>query len=92
MRNSIVFSLTKSKMLYSTTTPIHQVVADIYSILNEVDHEEGVFKYLSRAFDRVNHSIPLSKVELMDFRSNAYDLVESNLTKRRQCIMIVCTS
>lgn len=60
-------------------------------IINSMDKKEtplAIFLDLSKAFDTINHEILLNKLNFYGVKCNAYKLLESYLTNRKQCIAL----
>lgn len=60
-------------------------------ILNELEHNRiviGIFLDFSKAFDLLNHTILLRKLERCGFRGHALSLVQSYLMDRKQAVAI----
>ena len=69
----------------------HALIQITESIRNSIDNNEfgwGIFIDLKKAFDTVNHSILLSKLNHYGVRSKAYDLFQSYLSNREQFVCI----
>ena len=61
------------------------------SIRNSIDNNEfgyGIFIDLKKAFEKVNHSILLSKLNHYGVRDKAYDWFQSYLSNREQFVCI----
>lgn len=70
----------------STIRAIYMALCKINEALSRREHVVGVFLDLSKAFDRVDHSVLLTKLWLMGFRGNVHDLLRSYLTDRVQTV------
>ena len=69
----------------------HALIQITESISNSIDNNEfgcGIFIDLKKAFDTVNHSILLSKLNHYGVRSKAYDWFQSCLSNREQFVCI----
>lgn len=73
---------------YSTQTALDMSLQHIYSALNNKKHILGLFFDMSRAFDLVDHSLLLHKMEKMGIRGPANSWIESYLTGRNQKVVI----
>ena len=72
----------------STIDAISSLIEHIYTALNERKSTIALFLDLRRAFDTVNHSILLEKLQLYGIRGNVLNLIKSYLTDRTQCVRI----
>ena len=70
---------------YST---IGNLTEDISKSLDEQKVECGIFVYLQKAFDTIDHNILLPKLENYEIHSVANDWFKSYLSDRRQFISI----
>ena len=68
------------------------LVDKIPSALNDGDFVLGLFLYLSKAFDTVNHVILLQKLYKYGVRGNCYDWFHSYLSVRKQYVIYQNTS
>ena len=69
----------------------HALIQITESIRNSIDNNEfgcGIFNYLKKSFDKVNHCILLSKLNHYGVRGKAYDWFQSYLSNREQFVCI----
>ena len=69
----------------------HALIQITESIRNSIDNNEfgcGIFIDLKKAFEKVNHSILLSKLNHYGVRGKAYDWFQSYLSNREQFVCI----
>ena len=69
----------------------HALIQITESIRNSIENNEfgcGIFVDLKKAFDTVNHSILLSKLNHYGLRGKAYDWFQSYLSNREQFVCI----
>ena len=59
---------------------------ELTNALDNGDHVIGIFLAFSKAFDTVNHSIPLDKLYHYGIRDNALEWFSSYLTGRKQFV------
>ena len=71
---------------HSTEHAIAQLVDQIYEAVEKNDYTLGVFIDLSKAFDTVDHSILLKKLELYGITDRNYAWIKSYLSNRLQYI------
>ena len=71
---------------HSTDHAIIELTNEIYSNFNANKFTLGVFIDLSKAFDTVNHSILIKKLELYGIKNNNLKWFESYLQSRQQYI------
>ena len=75
----------------STTSGIFEIVENILKNLDDHEKVFGLFLDLSKAFDCVDHSILLKKLETYGIRGQAWKLLQSYLTNRYQYVEL-CNS
>ena len=73
---------------HSTLHAILSITDQIQTAVENGHYSCGIFLDLSKAFDTVNHSILLQKLEHYRFRGIVYDWFESYLYNRKQFISI----
>ena len=73
---------------HSTEHAIAQLVDQIYEAFEKNEYTLGVFIDLSKAFDTVDHSILLRKLELYGITDRNYAWIKSYLSNRLQYIQI----
>jgi Txe/YoeB family toxin of Txe-Axe toxin-antitoxin module len=71
---------------YNTSLALIYLVDKIKMALDEGKFVLGLFIDLSKAFDTVNHAILLDKMYNYGIRGNAYNLINSYLSERRQFV------
>ena len=72
----------------NTTGAINYIIEKLYSNLDESLITHRIFLDYSKAFDTVDHSILLSKIQYYNFSSQACLLIQSYLTDRQQFVQI----
>ena len=72
----------------STSDAIFQLTEFLYDCLNRGDYAACIFIDLEKAFDTVNHSILLQKLELYGIRGPSLKWFTSYLSERKQCARI----
>ena len=74
---------------HSTSHALNYSVHHIKQALKEGDHILGIFIDLSKAFDTIDHSTLLSKLEIYGVRGNTHALIKSYLSDRRQYVGVL---
>ena len=69
---------------FSTESAIANVLGSVYKNINNKKVTAAIFFDYSKAFDCVEHRILLSKLKHLGVRGNAYKLIESYLSNRKQ--------
>lgn len=72
----------------STSDAICHAITEIYNKLDRGDVVAGIFFDLSRAFDMVDHSVLISKMQALGIFGVASDLFQSYLNNRKSKIML----
>ena len=70
---------------HSTSHALNYSIKYLTNAISEHKHVIGIFIALSKAFDTIDHSILLDKLESYGVRGVAYDLIYSYITNRKQC-------
>ena len=71
---------------HSTIDAITKFIADTATCLDEKESVMAVFLDLSKAFDTIDHTLLLNKLEFYGFRGKALDWFRSYLTNRKQFV------
>ena len=74
---------------HSTSHALNYSVDYIQKALKQGNHILGIFIYLSKAFDTIDHWILLKKLENYGIRGIALKLIESYITDRKQYVNIL---
>ena len=72
----------------STTHAIQMLTNEIYKSLNKREHNLSIFIDICKAFDTVNHSILIRKLQYYGVRGVAADYMRSYLSNRKQCVKV----
>ena len=84
-RHNIVFMYQFGyRKLHSTTIALIEITDKIKKLLDEGNYVIGIYLYLTKACDTVNHEILLNKLWRYEIRGHANDIFRSYLTNRRQ--------
>ena len=99
--NRMISFINKKNILYdnqfgfrfkhSTTHAILTIVDKIQQAIEENTYSCGLFLDLTKAFDTVNHSILIQKLDHYGIRSTAKKWFVSYLTNRKQFVSLGCT-
>ena len=73
---------------YNTTDCLVDLIDEITKALDEEKYAVSIFLDLSKAFDTVNHSILLSKLDLYGIRGNENQWFRSYLRNRKQKVFV----
>ena len=77
----------------SCVTNLLEVINHISSVLDDGVQVDAVYLDISKAFDKVNHSILLQKLRMAGFGGSLLQWFQSYLTNRHQCVTVQgCTS
>ena len=71
---------------HSTIHALNTAITQIIHSLDKNDTVFGIFLDFSKAFDTVKHDILLSKLEHYGIRGNTFNLLQSYLKNRQQCV------
>ena len=69
---------------HSTIHAVQTAISSVITSLNSSYHTMGIFIDFSKAFDTIQHSILLKKLDHYGIRGTAYDLIKDYLTNRKQ--------
>jgi hypothetical protein len=72
----------------STAVATYNLLDNIYMVLNNRCIVGGIFCDWSKAFDRVNHDIPLSKMKFYGIKGTVHKLKNSYLAGRYQRVIL----
>lgn len=72
----------------STLNAVYSLVTEISNSLDATDHVSGLFLDLTKAFDVVNHSLLLAKMERLGIRGVSLNWLSSYLSQRTQVVEI----
>ena len=70
---------------YSTVSTVAHFTDDIFLAMNENQSTLAVYIDLRKAFDTVNHTILIKKIEKLGLNVSTVKWLTSYLTNRRQC-------
>ena len=73
---------------YNTTDCLVDLIDEITKALDEEKYAVSIFLDLSKAYDTVNHSILLSKLDLYGIRGNQNQWFRSYLRSRKQKVFV----
>ena len=73
---------------FCTVYPILDILTECYDNINSCDYTCIITLDLKKAFDTVNHSILLHKLEHYGIRGNCHQLLSSCLRNRKQFVRI----
>lgn len=72
----------------STNHALKKLTDFVYEKLDSHEPAAVIFLDLKKAFDTVNHRILLNKIQSLGIRQTSHNLLESYLSKRKQCVRI----
>uniref|UniRef100_A0A1B6K909 Reverse transcriptase domain-containing protein n=1 Tax=Homalodisca liturata TaxID=320908 RepID=A0A1B6K909_9HEMI len=64
------------------------LISDVTKALDNKEHVHGLFLDLSKAFDVVDHTLLLRKLEYLGLRGNVFEWIHSYVTGRKQMVEI----
>ena len=73
---------------YSTTQAVMEVLDNIYQHWDNHEVTMGIYLDLQKAFDTVNHSILLQKLDIYGIRGTVLKWFRSYLNNRKQCTVL----
>ena len=73
---------------YSTNTVIAKFIDDVYISFNEHKINQSIFIDFSKAFDTIDHSILIKKIEKYLIDRSAINLIQNCLQNRKLCVNI----
>lgn len=73
---------------HSSSTAVNAVTENVNQALNSSNIVVGIFLDIRKAFDSVNHTILLQKLERYGFRGSAINFFRSYLSDRKQYVQI----
>lgn len=73
----------------STTLAVYNYLQEIYDIINNRKYALGIFLDMTKAYDKVSHTILLSKLYDYGIRGAAYRWFQSYLNDRQQYVELV---
>ena len=74
---------------HSTSHALNFSIQKIKEALNKGDHVLGIFIDLSKAFDTIDHTTLMEKLEHYGVRGKPHSLISSYLSGRKQCVSVL---